>query len=114
MRVLVVEDHILLAGFLSDVLVSEGFEVTVWQDDFSALLSSSPWMEYDVLICDLKLPGVSGAAVCVAARKANPHIRIILFTAVSWDSIGAELDSIVDAILTKPSAVEDIIKAVRG
>lgn len=111
MRVLVVEDHTDIADLLADVLTDEGIDVTVRRTDFLGLLIDT-WEDYDVLLCDLMLPGVSGAAICAAARKAKPELRIVLLTAAQ--SISDGLLAVVDIALGKPASFEAIVAAVTG
>ena len=71
MRVLVVEDHELLARTIGAGLRREGFAVDVVTDGGQALerLDLAP---YDVLVLDRDLPTISGDEVCRQRRRARP------------------------------------------
>ncbi|MCZ9338661.1 response regulator, partial [Streptomyces sp. TRM76130] len=63
MRVLVVEDHAVLADSVARVLRREGMAVDVVHDGERALESTSV-VDYDVVVLDRDLPGIHGDEVC--------------------------------------------------
>ena len=67
-RVLVVEDEPALADAVSYALRSDGHEVDVVGDGESAL-STARDQEFDVVLLDLMLPGISGVEVCAARAR---------------------------------------------
>ena len=74
MRVLVVEDHALLARTLGTGLRREGMAVDVVLDGADALEHLAV-TTYDVVVLDRDLPGVHGDDVCrslVARRNRRP------------------------------------------
>jgi DNA-binding NtrC family response regulator len=70
---------------------NEGFEVVTAQGGkagLDALVASAP----DVVLSDIRMPGVSGMEVLAAARKRDPELPVILMTAQ------AELRTAIDAV----------------
>jgi len=78
-RVLIVDDDKGIRLLLSRVCRREGYEVSTAVDAFEAYdhLGRSP---YDVLICDLNLPGPSGIEILRHARQAQPQVKVIILT----------------------------------
>ena len=80
LRVLVIEDDPGVAGSLKKELEAEGYEVAVASrgDDGLAAARQTP---FDVVITDLKMPGLSGLEVVEQLHAALPSLPIILMTA---------------------------------
>jgi ATP-dependent Lon protease len=78
-RVLIVDDEAITRNNLSHVLGKDGYHVLTAGDGTGALdvLAGS---EVDVIITDLKMPGVDGIGVLEAARKRQPGARVIVIT----------------------------------
>jgi len=79
LKVTIVEDDSQIAGLLKEVLEKDGFDVCiVGTASIQEFLSSCP--KPDVLICDMNLPGGSGADLCNEALQRFPQCEIILMT----------------------------------
>jgi DNA-binding NtrC family response regulator len=78
--ILVVEDDDLMRSFLVDVLVAEGHRVQGASNGSSglALLERDEW---DLVITDLKMPGLDGLALLREGRKIRPEARWVVITA---------------------------------
>jgi DNA-binding response OmpR family regulator len=101
-RVLVVEDEQALADALADGLRQDGFRVSTVGDGLRALdLGRSG--NFDVLVVDLMLPGLSGLDLCARLRAGGVDTPVLVLTART-----AELDQLralrtgADDFLTKP------------
>ncbi|HET8724789.1 MAG TPA: sigma-54 dependent transcriptional regulator [Anaeromyxobacteraceae bacterium] len=79
-RLLVVDDDEGLRSFLEAALTSEGHDVTLAVDGADALrrLDASG---FDVVVTDLKMPGVDGMQVLQHVRAEHPGTQVILLTA---------------------------------
>jgi signal transduction histidine kinase/ActR/RegA family two-component response regulator len=69
-RVLLIEDNIDACSTLRTLLATEGHEVAVAHDGNTGLAKAA-LAEYDVLICDIGLPGVDGFEVISAIRRMD-------------------------------------------
>ncbi|MFI7536145.1 response regulator transcription factor [Streptosporangium sp. NPDC049376] len=80
MRVLMVEDERVLADYVADGLRGENMTVDVAYDGTDALrrLARS---DYDVVILDRGLPGVSGDQVCEELTREGGRTRVLMLTA---------------------------------
>ena len=84
MRLLIVEDEVLLCDAVAESLRLSGYAVDAVYDGESALeaLVVEP---YDLMILDLNLPGVDGLEVLRMLRKEQEYenLRILILTARS-------------------------------
>jgi DNA-binding response OmpR family regulator len=114
MRVLVVEDHVVLADRIGEGLRDAGFAVDVAYDGAAALHSAS-CTSYDVVVLDRDLPVVHGDRVCRELVRGSSPTRVLMLTAASAvdDRVdGLELGA--DDYLGKPFAFHELIARVRA
>jgi DNA-binding response OmpR family regulator len=113
--ILLVDDDKQLASALQWILADENFLVDVANDGEEALLKVQAF-EYDVIICDLMMPRVSGDEFYIRAEKLRPnvHRRFIFITGHANDPRIAQFltDREVE-FLVKPFPVQRLIKRVR-
>jgi two-component system, NtrC family, response regulator AtoC len=79
-RVLVVDDEEGIREFLAEVLEGAGHEVTETADG-EAALSVLGRLGFDLMITDLKMPGMSGLTLFERARQLDPNLEVIVLTA---------------------------------
>jgi DNA-binding NtrC family response regulator len=79
-RILVVDDEEGIREFLSDVLEGAGHDVSAASDGESAL-SALGRLGFDLMITDLKMPGMSGLTLFERARQLDPNLEVIVLTA---------------------------------
>ena len=114
MRVLVVEDEVMLADTIADGLRDRGFAVDVVYDG-QAALERHAVNDYDVAVLDRDLPVVHGDEVCRYWASGPRTMRILLLTAASGvpDRVaGLELGA--DDYLPKPFAFTELTARVRA
>ena len=85
LRVLVVDNEPRVAELLADVLAADGQHVMVAFSGEEAMSKFEPG-GFDVIFCDLSLPGMSGLEVARAARALDPVVATILVT--GWGGEG--------------------------
>ena len=65
MRILIVEDESAISGFLKEGLEEEGFAVDLAENGRKGLELALDYVnEYDAILLDWMLPGVSGIEIC--------------------------------------------------
>ncbi len=110
MRILVLEDDITLLGIWSEVLRSEGHEVTACSslEDAKSIL---PFRRFDLFITDLCLNGDISLPVLQIASFRNPMAKIIVITGTGWFGCGemAQIAPHVDLTLRKPLSNKDLL-----
>jgi DNA-binding response OmpR family regulator len=114
MRVLVAEDEPLIADAVAEWLRREALAVDVAYDGEAALERLGIY-EYDVLVLDRDLPGVSGDEVCRAVVESGGRTRILMLTAaVAVRDRVAGLGLGADDYLTKPFAFVELSARVQA
>ena len=102
MNILVVEDEVLLASSLKEILEEYGHDVICAYDGMDGLeLARSS--HFDLLVLDIMLPKLNGFQVARTLRKEKNGLPILILTAKSdiLDRVEG-LDSGADYYLTKP------------
>ncbi|CAG0977643.1 partial Chemotaxis protein CheY, partial [Anaerolineae bacterium] len=78
--ILVVDDDLVAAELLSEVLTKEGYSVTVATDGREAVRMGEE-SAYDIVITDLKMPEFSGIDVLDAIKRVSPQTVVFVITA---------------------------------
>ncbi|MDQ2855664.1 MAG: response regulator transcription factor [Acidobacteriota bacterium] len=114
MRVLVVEDEVRIARFVTKGLREQAYAVDVSVTGDDAIYKASI-SDYDAIILDVMIPGRDGFQVCSELRAAGSGVPIIMLTARDslQDRING-LDSGADDYLTKPFAVAELLARLRA
>lgn len=115
MRILIVEDESSIANFIHDGLKEEGFAVDMADNGRKGLqMALDNLNEYDVILLDWMLPGMSGIDICRAIRKENQHIPIIFLTAKDTvDDAVFGLESGANDYIRKPFSFEELLARIR-
>ena len=111
-KILIVDDETIICEFFKDRFEKLGFSAFVAFDGADAIAISQEHNP-DVVLLDIKMPGMDGITAMKKIKEINPEIPVILLSAKSQlHEIRAGLEAGADAYLTKPLPPEDIIKAV--
>lgn len=110
-RVLVVDDEASIRDLLSKTLALAEYDVDLAPDGRTAL-ERLRIIPYDLLITDLKMPGVDGLAVIREARRLKADIPVIIITGFSTEASAIEAVNLgVSGYLTKPFRVPRVLAA---
>jgi excisionase family DNA binding protein len=110
-RVLVVDDEASIRDLLSKTLALAEYDVDLAPDGRTAL-ERLRIIPYDLLITDLKMPGVDGLTVIREARRLKPDIPVIIITGFSTEASAIEAVNLgVSGYLTKPFRVPRVLAA---
>ena len=115
MRILLLEDDRKIARAIKTGLEQEAYAVDI-AFDYDEGLGLAVTQEYDLLILDRMLPGMTdGMEVCREVRKRGMHIPVLMLTARDKVNDRVEgLDSGADDYLGKPFAFEELVARVRA
>jgi two-component system, OmpR family, response regulator len=113
-RVLVVEDEVRLATALQRGLQAEGFAVDIALDGPTGL-EQARHGEYDAMILDVMLPGLSGYRVVRALRAEQVWLPVLMLSAKDGEHDQADgLDCGADDYLTKPFSYVVLLARLRA
>jgi DNA-binding response OmpR family regulator len=114
MRILVVEDDKKVASFLEKGLREEGYTVDVAHDGPGGLLKARVY-EYDLLILDVMLPGMSGMEIIRELRARESAVPALMLTARdAREDVVMGLDAGADDYLTKPFGFDELLARIRA
>ena len=110
-RILVVDDEASIRDLLAKTLALAEYDVDVAPDGRSALERMRIY-PYDLLIADLKMPGMDGLAVIREAKRYKSDLPVIIITGFSTESSAIEAVNLgVAGYLTKPFRVPQVLAA---
>jgi CheY-like chemotaxis protein len=109
-RILVVDDEAPLLMTLVANLELEGFDVMEARSGEQALelIESNA---FDLVLSDIRMPGISGVDLCRKVRERHPDLPVILMTAFTVEGLVKEaLTDGALVVIPKPFAVEHLIR----
>ena len=114
LNILVVEDEKKLARVLQLELVYEGYQVTTVYDGREALKLINQ-EDFDLILLDVMLPGLSGMESLRRMRKDQQVTPVILLTArdATYDKVSG-LDLGANDYMTKPFEIEELLARIRA
>ena len=112
-RILVVDDEPKYVWTTQVILETKGYEVLVARDGQTAVeIAASE--EPDLIILDIKMPGMNGYEACWRIREFST-VPIIMLTALAEDADKVEgLDVGADDYVTKPFSADELLARVRA
>ena len=114
MRVLIVEDEVVLADQLSHVLGEAGYAVDVAADGEKAEFLGRT-ENYDAIVLDLGLPKMDGLTVLRHWREAGLAMPVLVLTARgSWHEKVQGIDGGADDYVAKPFQIEELLARLRA
>jgi DNA-binding NtrC family response regulator len=111
-RILVVDDQVSFCNHILTILVNEGYDVMVAHDSAQAVKRLSAH-SFDILLTDMKMPGVDGLELFQIARKIDLHISCVIMTA--FGTISSAVNAIklgVTDYIQKPFEPEALLMAI--
>jgi len=107
-KILVVDDDRQVREFLELFLTSEGHEVTAVDSAEAALALIAAGFEFDVLITDMQMPGLSGAELIGGLRQRGFRQKMYVVSG----RVGLQAVPGADDVIAKPFHLERLIAAV--
>ena len=107
-RILIVDDELSMREFLKILLEKEGYAVTAAADGITALATFKD-QEIDLVITDIRMPGMNGLELLTELKQQAAHLPVIMITAFASpdDAVLAMKNGAFDYI-TKPFNVDEI------
>ena len=114
MKILVVEDEHRIAQAIRQGLMQEGYAVDLAFDGEEGYRFAKE-DEYDVIVMDVMMPGLSGTEVTKKLRADSIHTPILLLTAKSLSrDVVSGLDAGADDYLAKPFSFDVLLARIRA
>jgi PAS domain S-box-containing protein len=113
--ILLVEDEVLLAEMLHDVLTSKGYNVLVAPDGEAGLARfKANSNEIDIVLSDIGLPKIDGRELVKLMRGITPDVKVVLATGYLDPGEKARLlDAGVLDVVQKPYSAKSVLRAIR-
>jgi CheY-like chemotaxis protein len=114
--ILVVDDEASIRNITQETLQAFGYEVLTAASGRRALsLFSKHRGKIELLLTDISMPGMGGAALVRALTKIEPNLKVIAASGhLAGPALTAAVLSKVNHFLTKPYSAETLLRLVRG
>lgn len=114
MKILVVDDDRFLGDFVTRELRERGHDATFVHTAAQALATAMQ-ERFDLLLCDLVMPGINGVHVVRSISQRLPNLPIIVLSSLDpgkWEPICLEAGAA--RYLQKPTSVDDLVEEVKN
>lgn len=115
-RVYIVDDHELVRYGLRTVIESDGdMEVIGEASSGEDALAALPGLEVDLVLLDLRMPGIGGVETCRRLLEADPAQRIVVLTSYDDDDeVFGVLSAGAVGYLMKDASPDSLLQSLRG
>lgn len=112
-RILVVDDDLGMCETLSDILEDKGYEVVTANNGCQAV-EQAKRNDFDLVLMDIKMPGMNGVEACKIIRTEKPNTKVILMTAYAVEDLVHEaLKDDAVGIFFKPLDIDKVIRMLQ-
>ena len=111
-KILIIEDESNISDFVKMELEYEGYEAEISEDGKEGLIKALR-EDYELIVLDLMLPGISGLEVCRRLKKEKDIPVIMLSAKDSVMDKVAGLQIGADDYIAKPFAIEELIARIQ-
>lgn len=115
-RILIVEDNQDMLEWVEETLRTAGYETSPYIDARQAVEAIGREADhFDLIVTDVRMPGVTGINLLEAARQSRPEAPVIITTAYATVEQAVELMKLGAAqYLTKPFTARDLLQAAEN
>ena len=107
--VLIIDDDVDHAESIADILALRGYEVVLAYSGEEGV-DTFRQSDFDMILLDVKLPGMNGLETLFEFKKIRPEARIIMMTGYSVEQLLAQaVDNGALGVLRKPFQVEELL-----
>lgn len=111
-RILIVDDSLPLLETLAELMEDAGFEVSQAQDGRAALEGAGR-QPPDLVLSDIRMPGMNGVELARRLEQMLPGLPIFLMTAYSDPEVRKEAEAGGWVLLDKPLDIPRLLEAIR-
>ncbi|MBC2709588.1 MAG: response regulator [Desulfosarcina sp.] len=113
-KILLVDDETVFTGNMSKLLTTRGYRVTAVNNGDAAIKALEE-EKFDVVVLDLKMPGMDGIATLTEIKKLGLFTETLILTG------HGSIDTAMEAIrigaydyLTKPCEIDELVAKIEG
>ncbi len=111
-QILVVDDEETIRTTMSDIITIKGYEVATAESGETAVQMCTE-NRYDVILMDVRMPGIDGVEAFRQIRVHQPDVRMIIMTAYSTQELEqVALDEGAIAFLPKPLDIQKVLEVI--
>ncbi|MEM9682439.1 MAG: response regulator [Pseudomonadota bacterium] len=111
-QILIVEDDEAMREFLCQAISRSGYYVEAVPDGAEALRRVEE-SHFDLLLTDIRMPGLDGLELARQVRRRYPDVSVLLVTAYLQDALGAtDLGGAGIGVLSKPFNLTELLDRV--
>ena len=113
-RILLVDDEVVFTTNMSKLLTNRGYRVTAVNSGDAAIQELEK-NDYDVVVLDLKMPGMDGITTLKEIKKLDLFTQTLILT--GHGSIDTALEAVrlgAYDYLTKPCEIDDLVNKIEG
>jgi len=116
-KILIVDDQAGLRETLGDILTQEGYEVSLVENGYQAIEkvkeASAKKEEFQLVLLDVRMPGINGVETFKEIKKLNPRTDVIMMTAFTVEQLVEEaIREGAFAVVYKPFDLNSILKHI--
>ncbi|MEE9399727.1 MAG: response regulator transcription factor [Dehalococcoidales bacterium] len=112
-KVLIVDDHHVVREGLRRILeLEKGIKVVGEAKSGEEAITTADLLSPDVVIMDLKMPGMDGIATTREIKQRLPNVNVLILTLYAEDFVKQAIEAGVSGYLLKDSDCEQITKAI--
>ncbi len=110
--ILVIDDDTGMTETMKDILDEHGMEVAIANDGYYAINLVNE-RSFDIILSDIKMPGINGVETLKEIKKIRPNIRVIMMTAYTSDELVEEAkEEGAYKVVFKPLPVGELINVI--
>ncbi len=112
-NILVVDDDLGMGETIFDILSDIGYNVDVANDGYKAI-DMIITNDYDMVLMDIKMPGINGVEVLKKIRGIKPSLKVFMMTAYTTDDLVEESLKIgAYGVISKPINIDRLLHFIK-
>jgi DNA-binding NtrC family response regulator len=115
-RLLVVDDEVPVLKLVARILATDNYEIAAAESGEAAVrvMQQPGFAGVDLLVTDLKMPGMNGRELATVVRKSNPHVRVLYVTGFA-DTLFTGVNELgtAESFIEKPFGADGLLEATR-
>jgi len=115
-RLLVVDDEVPVLKLVTRILASDNYDIAAAESGEAAVrvMQQPGFAGIDLLVTDLRMPGMNGRELATVVRKANPQVRVLYVTGFA-DTLFTGVNELgpTESFIEKPFGADGLLEATR-